>query len=196
MHTTKQSGFTLIEVLVSVFVLALGVIGVAGMQLTAMRNSQVSSYQTVAVQLAAELADKMRSNAVEMKKADDSNAFIFTYNSAADGDPTAGTKCFATACTAEQMADFDVYEWKQRLITLLPGGRVAICRDTTPVDSGALRWACTSSLTGQGDAPLVIKVGWLGRGKNPDGSENTSGAYPPSVAIAVESYVKAEQLVE
>ena len=196
MHTTKQSGFTLIEVLVSVFVLALGVIGVAGMQLTAMRNSQVSNYQTVAVQLAAELADKMRSNAVEMAKTDDSNAFIFTYNSATDGEPTVGTKCYATTCTAEQMADFDVYEWKQRLRALLPGGRVAICRDTTPVDSGALKWACTSSLTAQGDAPLVIKVGWLGRGKNPDGTDNKDGTYPPSVAIAVESYVKAEQLVE
>jgi len=56
----EHNGFSLIEVLIAVFVLALGVIGVAGMQLTAMRTSQQSAFQTTAVELPAEMADKMR----------------------------------------------------------------------------------------------------------------------------------------
>ncbi|MFD2273251.1 type IV pilus modification protein PilV [Undibacterium arcticum] len=54
----QQGGFTLIEVLISVFVLALGVIGAAGMQLVAMRTGQQSGAQSLAVQLATEMADK------------------------------------------------------------------------------------------------------------------------------------------
>src|SRR5690606_15894095 len=55
-----ENGFSLIEVLVAVFVLAVGVIGAAGMQLAALRTTQQSSFQTRALHLAAEMADYMR----------------------------------------------------------------------------------------------------------------------------------------
>lgn len=44
-----QSGVTLIEVLVSVLILAVGLLGIAAMQATALRNSQSSFEQTQAV---------------------------------------------------------------------------------------------------------------------------------------------------
>ncbi|MBS1187168.1 MAG: pilV [Burkholderiaceae bacterium] len=208
MHTTKQLGFTLVEVLVSIFVLALGVIGVAGMQVMAMRNSQTSNYQTIAVQLATELADNMRSNAAAMNQDDSSNPFIFDYNAATDSAPTApAKKCYTTTdCSASELAEFDIYLWKLRLTgqikdaggkvvgaTGLPGGRVKVCRDKKPYASGSLTWDCTAPLTGGVNSPMVIKVGWQGRGTNPDGSANTDGSYPPSVAITVESYVNPTQ---
>ncbi|MEA5098213.1 MAG: type IV pilus modification protein PilV [Burkholderiaceae bacterium] len=195
MQTTKQSGFTLVEVLVSIFVLALGVIGVAGMQLTAMRSGQQSTNQTVAVQLATELADKMRANAVEMKKGD-STAYLFSYNSVADSAPDSVTACYSgTGCSAEQMAAYDIYEWKLRLKAQLPGGRAVVCRDSTPFDSskGTYTWDCTQPAVSGVNSPMVIKIGWLGKGKNLDGSENTDGKYPPSVALTVEAYSNAQQ---
>lgn len=203
MRTTKQSGFTLIEVLVSVFVLALGVIGVAGMQLVAMRNSQQSQYQTVAVQLASELADKMRANAIEMKKGA-SSAFLFSYDAVTDGTPDPVNSCFSdTGCTAEQMAAFDIYQWKMQLampdkdhpnrIPRLPGGRVKVCSDAAPYVASATSFSWDCPETPAVGSPMVIKIGWQGKGKNLDGSDNTDGKYPPSVVITVESYSNPQQ---
>jgi type IV pilus assembly protein PilV len=192
-----QSGFTLIEVLISVFVLALGVVGVAGMQLVALRTSQQSSIQSMAAQLATEMADKMRANPEQMKLDDNLNPYLneknVVYSAATDPDPEAPSKmCYSPAvnCSSAELAAFDIYEWKSRLKAVLPGGRVAICRDASPWDSvsSALTWACSG--VGAGNTSLVIKIGW--QGKNPDGSliKDADGKFPPNVAIAVEPYVK------
>lgn len=192
MHKTKQSGFTLIEVLISVFVLALGVIGAAGMQLVAMRTGQQSGLQTVAVQLATEMADNMRQNATEMNKADSDNPYLFSYNSAADTAPAAPTKmCYGAACNSAELAEFDIYEWQTRLKGGLPGGRVVICRDETPWNTGAakLTWDCASTIATINSVPFVIKVGWQGK----DVDKNTKALLtnqPPSVAITVQPYIK------
>jgi len=190
-----QSGFTLFEVLVSVFVLALGVIGAAGMQLTALRTTQQSSLQTTALELASEMADKMRANANQMKLSDDLNPFLkVNYYSVRDGDPAApATLCFGNAnCDAQALADFDIYEWKKRIKLALPGGRAMICRDASPWDSaaGAFRWGCGTSLAASNGAPMVIKLGW--QGKNPDGTliRGADQQVLPSLAIIVEPYTK------
>jgi type IV pilus assembly protein PilV len=195
---TDQNGFTLIEVLISVFVLALGVIGVAGMQLVALRTSQQSSIQSAAAQLATEMADMMRANPGQMKLADSDNPYLnpanVTYNSATDPAPdTPGKMCYSTAenCSSAELAEFDIYEWKNRIRAALPAGRVTICRDSAPWDSatGALNWSCNAAAGGV-NTSLVIKIGW--QGKNPDGSlvKNTDGEFPPNVAITVEPYIK------
>ncbi len=187
----SQNGFTLIEVLISVLVLALGVIGAAGMQLTALRTTQQSAFQTVALELAAEMAEKMRANATLMQQAEEINTFLKVNYKATDGEPAApGKMCFGETaiCNAEELAKFDIYEWEKRIKTALPAGRASICRDTNPwdADAGAFRWACD----GASGASVVIKIGW--QGKNPDGSlvQNANNEFPPSVAITVEPYTK------
>jgi type IV pilus assembly protein PilV len=191
------TGFTLIEVLVSVFVLTLGVIGVAGMQLTALRTTQQSSFQTIALELASEIAEKMRANASQMKQADTTNAFLqVDYKSAGDMDPVApATMCFnqSANCDPDELAKFDIYEWEKRIKATLPGGRAVICRDASPWDSGAeaYKWGCdTSSGALTNTASVVIKIGW--QGKNPDGSliKDVNGQFPPSVAMTVDAYQK------
>lgn len=195
MYKTRQNGFTLIEVLISVFVLALGVIGAAGMQLNAMRTGQQSGFQTIAVQLASEMADNMRANANQLNQDDSANPYIIEYNSATDAAPAApGKLCYGATvnCSGAELADFDIYEWETRLKAALPGGRVVICRDATPWNStdAALSWDCAYSLSTAKNAPFVIKVGW--QGKNPDGSliKDANNLFRPSVAITVEPYTK------
>ena len=192
----KTGGFTIIEVLVSIFVLALGVIGVAGMQIHAMRAGQLSGYQTVAVQMASSLADKMRANAVAMRKTGAANPFLFSYRAGEAGSDSGASACYGAAgCDASEMAAFDINEWQQRLMAALPGARATVCHDSTPVGDGASRmlsWDCDAS-AGSANAPIVIKIGWEGRGKNPDGSSNTGSDYPPSVAMTVEPYVNPVQ---
>lgn len=164
MYKIRKNGFTLIEVLISVFVLALGVIGAAGMQLNAMRTGQQSGFQTIAVQLATEMADNMRANANQLNQDDSANPYLISYNSATDANPTTpGKICYGAAvtCNGAELAAFDIYEWEKRLKAALPGGRVVICRDATPWNStdAALSWTCSYTLATTNNAPFVIEVG-------------------------------------
>lgn len=185
----------MIEVLTSVFVLAIGVVGAAGMQLTALRTAQQSAFQTVAVQLASELADKLRTNVhQEMRTGNASPLLDFGYASATDTVPVPDILCFAADCSSEDLAKFELYEWKTRIKAVLPGGRARICHDAMPWDhaAAAFTWNCTASLAGTAGTPLVIKIGWEGKGTNPGGSakRDIEKNFPPSIAITVASYKK------
>ena len=192
MMKLQQTGFSIIEVLISIFVLALGVIGAAGMQLTALRTSQQSAFQTAALELAAEMADRMRANDSQMRRADNHYLNV-DFRSGENTDPVPpSTMCYSagTDCSAEELAKFDIYEWERRIKAVLPGGRALICRDASPWDSGAgaLTWACTGASSGS--ASLVVKLGW--QGKNPDGTlvADAGKQFPPSVALTVEPYTR------
>lgn len=195
MSLCRSNGFTMVEVLISVFVLAIGIIGSAGMQLTALRTAQQSTFQTTALQLASEMADKMRVNYRQMKLSDNANLFLdVDYRSTADAAVTApGVMCYEVSCTAEDLAKFDIHELQTR-IKALPGGRVRICRDANPWDNtaGTFKWSCSVPETSASNAPLVIKIGWEGKGNSPDGRtlKDAGKQFPPSVAITVEPYAK------
>lgn len=115
LNTHKQIGFTLIEVLVAVVILALGLLGLAGMQASGLRNNQDAYNRSQATQLAYDLADRMRANA----KA------IDTYTDIGI-DPTTATEtedCLnSTGCTQAEMAENDLFEWNRDLTSILPGG--------------------------------------------------------------------------
>ncbi len=187
MWKSCAAGFSLVEALVAIVVLAIGVIGAAGLQLAAFRTAQQSAYQTSALQIASEMADAIRTINQHLKQAGSASPFSqVSYQSTGDGDlPMPPKLCYAARCDAEELAQFELYEWKSRVHAALPGGRLLICHDASPWDSGkkSLSWDCTG--TSESTAPLVIKVGW--QAKNPDGAlvKDGDGKFPPSVAITV-----------
>ena len=70
---SRQTGVSLIEVLIAVFVLAFGVLGIAAMQAGALRNNQGSFEQSTAVFLTYSILDAMRSS---MKPAADNPGML------------------------------------------------------------------------------------------------------------------------
>lgn len=194
MKASTENGFSLIEVLVAVFVLAVGVIGAAGMQLAALRTSQQSSFQTRALHLAAEMAEAMRANVGQMKRADAGNAYLHVdYRAAANAaPPVSAVSCYGidAQCNADELAQFEIAEWLRRLATALPGGRARICRDATPWDEGGqrFRWECTAA-QGHALASIVIKIGW--RERHADGRLlHEDGGDAPGIALLVAPYVE------
>jgi type IV pilus assembly protein PilV len=160
----RADGFTLIEVLVAMFVLALGVVGAAGTQVSAARLRQQAALESEAVQLAASLGARMRVNAAQMALADASNPYLQFRYDALDGDPVAPpAQCFgAAACDPAQLAAFDLYEAARLVQGAFPGGRIAVCRDGSGWNAAlqAFEWTCA----GGAGAPVVVKLGWRAPG--------------------------------
>jgi len=176
-------GFTLLEVLVALLVLAIGVVGGTAMQLAALRTRHESALLSQATQMAAGLAERMRANPLPGV----ANPYLsLNYDALAEPDPVPPQPlCYApgAGCGGAELALFDLYEMEVLVRDRLPAGRALVCRDSGVWQGGQLRWACS----GGADAPLVIKVGW--RGKNVDGTpqRDESGQYMPGVAIVVGS---------
>jgi type IV pilus assembly protein PilV len=178
-------GFTLLEVLVALFVLAIGVLGAAATQLAALRTRHQSSLMSNGVQLASALADSMRANVEPMRAPDSANPYLLHYDAASDGAPSpAGPSCHAGAgCSAAQLADADLHQLKQSLFAGFPGGRVVVCRDSAVWDAGrgALRWTCG----GAAHEPIVIKLGWRSNDAGGADARDDAGEFAPSIALAL-----------
>ena len=161
---SSLSGFTVLEVLIALLLLALGIVGSAGMQLVALRVSHQDQLLVQANHLASGLAERMRANAAVARDVSAANPYLFFYDAAGDVAPAVpAALCFDTGCDGRQLALFDRYEAQWQVFKQFPAGRLRICRDEHPVQAGKLQWDCMASVA----APLVIKLGW--RGKYADG---------------------------
>lgn len=161
----KLHGFTLVEVLVALFVLAVGIVGAGATQLTAERTRQQSALMSEAAQLAASLAARMQVNPAVAHLPDGANPYLALSYDAAGGPPAPGAGCFNAACTPAQLAEFDLHEIRQAVHAQFPRGRIAVCRDGSPWDSAGKRWRW--SCDGNPGALPVVKLGWQGTGNAP-----------------------------
>jgi len=109
-----QTGFTLIEVLVAVVILAVGLLGLAGMQATGLRNNQDAYNRSQATQLAYDLADRMRANVVA--------ANTYTATTPISSATTQADCLTTTGCSPAELAENDLFEWNTTLTNILPGG--------------------------------------------------------------------------
>jgi len=156
---TDASGFSLIEVLVSVFVLAAGVIGAVAMQMASLQANRQSAYQSEAARLAADMAERI--GAADVPADDGGNPYLRVDHAAGQAlPPVPAEDCYGAeaSCDSTQSTQFALTEWLNRLDAVLPGMRVRICRDAAPWDAGRRRytWACAPSA----QAPIAIKIGW------------------------------------
>ena len=125
----KIAGFTLIEVLVALVVLSLGMLGIASLYTQALGAGRSTQFRGQAVNLLADMADRIRSNR-------DGQADY--AGGAADGN------CDAVDCTSAEMAAHDLFEWDQQVTGLLPAGEWEINFDNgtnPPTYTLQVRWA-------------------------------------------------------
>lgn len=98
-------GFTMIEVLIALFVLAIGLLGLAGMKAASMQASYASFGRTQGLNLAYEIVDRMRANRDAALNEDYDRAL---------GDAVPGC--------AGVLADCDLREWLLNVQASLPDG--------------------------------------------------------------------------
>jgi type IV pilus assembly protein PilV len=160
MRAHTKAGFSLVEVLVSVLILSIGVIGAASMQLTALRNNQESAFHGIALRIATEVADQIRAVAADDATDLENSLLSLDFKGAADA-PVVAESCSGvrSMCDRIMLNASQLYEIESRLQTMLPRGRIKVCRDNAPWDSAsnAYTWECQSD---EGNAPLLVKIGW------------------------------------
>jgi type IV pilus assembly protein PilV len=122
--TPSQSGFTLIEVLVTVLILAIGLLGIAGLQASSMSNNHNAQLRSIATLQAYDLADRMRANRGAITYDASGNVTASEY----DNPVEAPADCATTACSVAAIADNDFWEWNQANATLLPNGAGTVVR--------------------------------------------------------------------
>ena len=104
MGRKSQKGFALIEVLVTVVVMAIALLGLAGLQTLSMQNNQGAYLRTQATILAYDMIEKMRANKDEAL----GGSYEIDYGDA----PSGTSNCDSAACTATNITEFDTNLWK------------------------------------------------------------------------------------
>jgi type IV pilus assembly protein PilV len=167
-----------VEVLVALFVLAVGIVGASATQVLAQRSRHGAALAAEAARLASSMAGRMRANPVAMAAADSANPYLFEHDAATEAGPSWLAPCLGSAnCTPLQMAQFDIDETLEALHTRFPRGRIVVCRDMAAWDAaaGALAWNCASAP----GAPVIIKLGWR------DNGGDAADAAVPKLAVVV-----------
>jgi type IV pilus assembly protein PilV len=146
---TRARGFTLMELLVAIVVLAIGLLGLAGLQALGLRNNTSAYHRTQATILAYDMIDRMRANRAR--------AIAGSYDVALNTAPSGNTDCTGTGatCSAADMATFDLNQWK---CSLGKWNGNAVCTNTLDI----------SGLLPDGDGAVVrnneqftVQVRWI-----------------------------------
>lgn len=111
----KMSGFSLIEFMIGSFILALGLLGLAGMQSTAVKSMLEVQQRTLANSLAADISERMQLNRLWLQVAGND----YAIDSLMSADLTVPSCISADGvfdnCSGENIKNNDLVEWKDKL---------------------------------------------------------------------------------
>jgi type IV pilus assembly protein PilV len=164
-HKRYASGMTLVEVLIAAIVIAVGLLGVASLQINALQGANDAQYRAKAADTIASLADRIRSNQAAVAAYNDA---IPTDSCALASDDTLatiqrcamspdGTVDVVSQCTQDQMAAYDLWEVNCSLQSSVPG---AILSVTCPEPD------CNNL------SPITVTISWQIQNRNPDSASS------------------------
>lgn len=146
-----QAGFSLIEILVTILILAIGLLGLAGLQ-TRMLATELESFQrSQALLLVQDMVNRINANREIARAGDYSGATLYGVgNSLGDSE-----------CTQTDIADRDLCQWSQSLkgAGIDDGGNA--------VGSMIGARGCIERLSGAGTSEVVLRVTVAWQGMSP-----------------------------
>jgi len=105
----RYKGFTLIEVLVALVILSVGMLGIAALYVEGLRAGRTATFRTSAVNLAADMMDRIRANPLGRDSYELDGATSSCVNGTVD-------------CTSTELAQEDVAIWEAEVAAHLPIG--------------------------------------------------------------------------
>lgn len=124
--TDRIGGFTLVELLVSLVVMTVGMLGIAVLFVEGLQINRASAYRGTAISLAADMADRIRTN-------------INAQDAYAGVGPGADNACVngPASCDRNELASDDWYWWLRDVTERLPVGATANI-EVTPIATPAV----------------------------------------------------------
>ncbi len=156
-----QKGVGLLEVLISVIILALGMLGIAAMLLVSNQANNSSYMKQQAIQTIYNIFDKIRSNSQAAINGNYNISNIGSNGPTAASTP--GILCDVAACTPTQLAAYDTWIWLTQEVSQLPSG----CGSITTAPSAVA-----------GNTIVTVTVQW-----NDSPAQNLVGAISQASAV-------------
>jgi type IV pilus assembly protein PilV len=144
-----EAGFTLVEVLVALVILAVGMLGIASLLLNSLQGSRTALVRTQAVSLAADVVERIRAN----------RSAGTVYDTTVTATPALVATCETAGqtCTPADMARNDLKRWQTAIAATLPDGTGTI--SVQPITAILFQYTVTVQWTQAGDStPMTYSL--------------------------------------
>jgi len=158
---TKQTGSSLVEILVAVFVVSIGLLGVARMEIFSTQSNYAAIQRTSAANIAHDFMEKMRANPAELA----------AYSGLAIGDGSVAMPlldCRINDCATADIAAWDTWAWEQQLI-----GAAEVAAGVNTGGLAEPRGCITGPAGGPGE--YTITIAWRGSQSQPNPATSNCG---------------------
>lgn len=151
---SRQRGVSLLEVMITVIVVSVGLIGMAGLQVATKRAGFQASQRTLALTLANDMMQRITLNPGNLA------AYATGANPVGAGSiASAPTKCLGNAaaanCSGAQLVAWDLWEWEQRI-----DGTATLNKDASNANAGGL--VSPSGCVVINGAQVRVIINWRG----------------------------------
>lgn len=155
---TQIRGFTLLEVMIAVLIVGVGILGVAGLQVISLQQNRNALLRDQALQAGNDIMDRMRANK------------LTSYAAGIDDAPASSVNCEDIVCTRQQMAEFDIAQWKCRINPFDAGDDlITLCDEEFDIEKASLPGG-KGSIVGEPPAVTEVTIQWV---TNRDGSTSS-----------------------
>lgn len=129
----SEDGFSLIEVMIALVVIAIGLLGVVGVIALALNNNGSAKMQSVAALEASSLAANMEANPAFWAKGAGASATVAVQGRTVSPAAFASVmNCARATCTNAELAGYDLGNWGHDIAAALPGGTGRVACQLAP----------------------------------------------------------------
>ena len=172
-YSPWQRGISLIESLVAIVVMALGILGILGVQMRTLADTQTGVRRAHAIRLIEDLSERIKSQPNALGNL---GSYTRTWDSAGALDTT--IDCKTNACTPAKVATYDLNRWMESVRAAMPLGDAAVF---LPKDNSATD-----------PRQLGVMISWReseAKGKTADDTDNKKAVFTVSTKNAADESI-------
>jgi len=118
-----QRGVSLLEAMIALVVSALGILGVAGVQLRTLSDTQNAVYRSQAMRLIEDLSERLKIQPNALLKINSPSGNPYYVVNDWDTPPASSSEdCAKNWCDADELATWDIEQWHKLVRATLPAG--------------------------------------------------------------------------